>query len=89
MVNPVQNQGLCGCCYAFAATGALEGQYAKSTNKRVVLSAQQLTECDNGQNQFGCNGGMYDRSWNYVMKVGLATESSYPYTLASSTSVIL
>ena len=39
-VNPVQNQGQCGCCYAFSACAALEGQYFKKHGKLIKFSGK-------------------------------------------------
>ena len=41
-VNPVQSQGQCGCCYAFSACAAIEGQYFKKHGKLIKLSGRKL-----------------------------------------------
>jgi len=45
-VNPVQNQGMCGDCFSFATTGAIEGANFLKTGELVKLSEQQLTSCE-------------------------------------------
>jgi C1A family cysteine protease len=60
LVTSVKYQGYCGACWAFAAAGALEGQYLKKLNKTArnfdaSLSSEYFLDCDN--NNWGCSGG--------------------------------
>jgi C1A family cysteine protease len=79
-VAPVRNQGNCGSCWAFSATGALEGLRAIETGKIDFLSPQQLVDCAGGpyENE-GCNGGEMDAALWYVIDNGIALDSAYPY----------
>jgi len=84
-VNPVQNQGSCGSCWAFSATGAVEGSYAIATGNLIKFSEQQLVDCStNGENE-GCNGGLMDDAFTYLIDNDFCYEDSYQYTARDGT----
>ena len=98
-------QGNCGACWAFSATGSLEGQYFINTGTLVSFSEQQLVDCSSKQKIIfywhyynipasfgnnGCKGGLMDNAFRYLETVdGDETEEEYPYLAEVNRSCLL
>jgi len=82
VVTIVKDQGQCGSCWSFSATGAIESCSAIQGNVLIDLSEQELVDCATGFPYFnkGCKGGSMDSAFKYVQKYGLCTATDYPYT---------
>jgi hypothetical protein len=77
-VTPIKNGGSIDIKYSwvFAVTGMTEGYNSIITEQLHSLSEQQLIDCaSNINNSIPIINGL-----NYTKRVGLETESTYPYT---------
>jgi len=88
-VTPIKDQKNCGSCWAFSATGNMEGAYFLAHKELPVISEQQLVDCEQDCMIFpgttqqvcdeGCNGGLMPNAFTYAIREGMESEEDYPY----------
>lgn len=76
-VTPVQNQGNCGSCWAFAPVAALESKLLISYGTLTNLSEQQVVSCN--PDSFGCGGGWGSTTYDLFRDYGVVGEECMPY----------
>ncbi|CAM6005606.1 unnamed protein product, partial [Sphagnum balticum] len=96
LVTPVKDQGQCGSCWAFSATGAMEAANMKRYGTLVSLSEQHLVDCSGAYGNTGCDGGFPDQAFSFaaddstegstdtIKQYGVDKEDDYAYTSGSS-----
>jgi len=83
-VTPVKDQEQCGSCWAFSASEAIESAWilkGHATASTVNLSPQQIVDCDTIDGVQGCNGGLTESAYEYIIQAGGQEQiANYPYT---------
>jgi len=77
-VTDVKNQGMCSAAWAFSTVGNLEGLYAAHYGELLDLSESVIIDCDTNDN--GCNGGLMEYAFKWLVNNGIMTEADYPYS---------
>ncbi|GLE00907.1 hypothetical protein PINS_up009706 [Pythium insidiosum] len=87
---PVQNQGQCASCWAFAAVSASESalcirQMSRSNNANtssssplIKLSEQSVASCNT--RNYGCRGGWPVWTFEHIQQEGICRAADDPYT---------
>ncbi len=76
-MTPAKNQGDCGSCWAFAATGEMEAKIRINYGKTLDLSEQQLVSCNPYGS--GCGGGWAGSAYYVFANYGGVLEGCMPY----------
>jgi len=75
----VRNQGQCGSCWAFSASGAAEALLCiqeEGSDAYGWVAPQELVDCT----ESGCNGGWPKNALAYFQRTGICYENEYKYT---------
>lgn len=81
-VTSVKDQGVCGACWSFVTTGALESHVMIKNAKwnENDYSEQNLMDCSLKYGNEGCDGGLMSNAFKYIRdNNGVEADSDYPY----------
>jgi C1A family cysteine protease len=79
-VNEMKDQGACGSCWAFSATGAMEGAHYIATGELINMAESLLVDCNYGiLSNHGCSGGLMNGAFKFLKKHKEILEEEYPY----------
>lgn len=84
-VNPVEQQGSCGSCWAFATAATVEILLAYRHGLHGIhLSKQELVDCssksyDHTYMNEACQYGYPPEAYRYMLQHGVMEERAYPY----------
>jgi len=89
VVSAVKDQGGCGSCWAFAAVECIESTLTQASQKKLILSPQNMVSCTKNPQHCGgtggCAGATSELGYDYVAKTGIASEKDYPYRAVTGT----
>ncbi|MEM7532954.1 MAG: tandem-95 repeat protein [Chloroflexota bacterium] len=84
--TPVQYQGLCGSCWAFATVSVVEAVVKQKDGNERDFSEQYLISCNNGDALFttrwSCNGGWF--AFDYFTDLGSFPHDTGPGSILES-----
>ena len=83
LLAPVQSQGGCGSCWAFASTHAFtDARSIQAGSSTPLLSAQYPAACKQVPSGNGCCGATRKLGFDWFKEVGAVTATCAPYVLA-------
>jgi len=82
-VKTIIDQGGCGSCWAWAASGCMATRMCMATKGKINtrFSPQHIMLC-NTEDELGCGGGALDNVWTFLTtasRQGVTTEECVPY----------
>lgn len=81
--SDVQDQGVCGSCWAIVATTVLQAHLEIKSGHSQKLSSQELLNCVPNPRQCGgsggCNGTTVELAFDWILRNGLSSEENEPY----------
>ncbi len=79
-VQHIKDQGRCGSCYSFAATGQIESAHCAATGELLDLADKDCVDCSFREGNKGCNGGQMTACYKYFQNNHkICWEEDYPY----------